>query len=127
MKKLLFILLVFISSFSKAQTIHGIALTGQIATNFSDSVTFTTLYCGISVKWRTAGQDTITLTPCRSKWAAMQNPPIQLSYGFIVPVYQIIDTSSNFPTATIIINKVSTQALKPTGSGGWGFTGLTTF
>ena len=114
MRKLLFIItLLAITTFCKAQV--GLILTGQTYTNVSDSITISTLYIIPAICFNGIDGGFIALAPCRSKYQAVKQSPLNNS-AWGIPQWNL-----SFNSATNI-TKATALSLATTYFQGQGFT-----
>ncbi len=101
MKKLIFILLISTCFLAKAQN-NGLTLTGHTFTNTNDSVTLSMLYIIPAIYFNGVDGGYISLSPCRSKYQAMQLSPINRG-SWNIPMWTIQFSSlTNISKATAI-------------------------
>ncbi len=101
MRKLLFITLLFVTVICKAQV--GLMLTGQTFTNVNDSITISTLYVIPSICFNGVNGGYITLTPCRSKYQAVQLSPLYITSWGGLNIWQLpFNSPTNITKATAV-------------------------
>lgn len=101
MKKLIFILLIAVCAFAKAQT-TGIVISGKTLFNSQDSIYYSTVYSIPPYEyygWN--GVVDIKIPLCRSAYAAKTNQVL----NFVnIPVLDTVYVSVGYPTATTLYN-----------------------